>query len=150
MVLGEGVRWGRSPGRVPRPSPTPGQPRVLQVVHCALQCAYCALLWQIVAATQPLLPQVAGDLVEVSSRCGVWRGHEKDRGGVRVLTGNLSPLLAGVRHPGGRPGLVGSHRRADLGHRPHCHVAGPPIVWGEIQIISERLPPPRPERSLVW
>lgn len=30
----------------------------LQVVHCALQCTYYALLWQIVAATDRLPPQV--------------------------------------------------------------------------------------------
>lgn len=39
------------------------RPCALQVVHCALQCTYYALLWQIVAATDRLPPQVG-------ERCG--------------------------------------------------------------------------------
>lgn len=64
--------------------------RAPQVVHCALQCTYYALLWQIVAATDRLPPQV-GD-----GRGGgqVWSAvvweegkMERDRAVIAALTG---------------------------------------------------------------
>lgn len=88
--------------------------RTPQVVHCALQCTYYALLWQIVAATDRLPSQVGAGVDRVGTvLCSRGRGR-----GVGAGTGPV------VSRPG-LAGLRGCDVSARLGPRPERPVHPP-------------------------
>lgn len=96
------------------------RPCVPQVVHCALQCTYYALLWQIVAATDRLPPQVGEGVEEVrrvSAAVCEEGTMERDGAGIAAVTG-VHPTGGWRLSSWGPPGLLDSDVRADLGLWP--------------------------------